>query len=222
MIDVAPSILAADFANLERDCRKVVSEQTPWLHFDAMDGVFVPNISVGIPVLKDLKKAIPKAWYDVHLMIQSPHLYVERFIEAGADIVTFHFEAESPIEKTAQQIRALGAKAGISLKPSTPMEILYPILKYFDFVLVMSVEPGFGGQSFMHESIERIQKLREEIKKQELSTIIEVDGGIDEQTAPLCVQAGAGMLVAGSSVFGAQDPKQMVETLASLKSEDME
>lgn len=222
MVDVAPSILAADFSNLERDCRKVVSKEKPWLHFDVMDGVFVPNISVGLPVLKDLKSAIPEAWYDVHLMIQKPHLYVQKFIEAGADIVTFHFEAESPIAQTAQSIRKAGAKAGISICPKTPVEELFPILHEFDLVLIMSVEPGFGGQKFMPESLEKIKQLKKEIKRKNIQLVIEVDGGVDENTAPLCVEAGIDMLVAGSAIFNAQDPQKTLSTLAALEREATE
>lgn len=217
MIDIAPSILAADFSNLERDCRKVVSPESPWLHFDVMDGVFVPNISVGLPVLKDLKKSIPEAWYDVHLMIEKPHLYVERFIEAGANIVTFHFEAESPVTETARLIKKAGAKAGISICPGTPAEELFPILEEFDLILIMSVEPGFGGQKFMPESLEKIKKIKKEIKRKNIQAIIEVDGGVDTKTAPLCVDAGADMLVAGSAIFNAQEPKKVLSELAALK-----
>lgn len=213
MVEVAPSILAADFANLERDCRQVVSPETPWLHFDVMDGIFVPNISVGLPVLAGLKKALPLARYDVHLMIQKPHLYVEEFVRAGADIVTFHYEADSPLAETAELIQAAGAKAGISLRPGTPVEALFPLLKNFDLVLVMSVEPGFGGQRFMPQALERLAALKAEAARQQQTIILEVDGGIDEDTAPLCVEAGATMLVAGSAVFGAQNPAQALQTL---------
>lgn len=221
MIDIAPSILSADFANLERDCRTVLNGNAPWLHFDVMDGIFVPNISVGIPVLKDLKNAIPEAWYDVHLMIEKPHLYIEQFAKAGADIITFHFEAQSPIEETATKIRQAGAKAGLSIRPGTPVETIFPVLKEFDFVLIMSVEPGFGGQSFMPESIERIKKLKQEIKRQNLSVVIEVDGGINVSTAKECVQAGAEMLVAGSAIFKAEKPLEMLQKLSYLESGEM-
>lgn len=213
MTQVSPSILAADFANLERACRKVVSDQNPMLHFDVMDGVFVPNISIGLPVLQSLKKAIPEAVYDVHLMIVEPLRYVEQFVKAGADYVTFHTEAGSDVAKTAAAIRALGAKAGLSLRPGTPVEELFPHLAAVDMVLVMSVEPGFGGQAFMPEAVERIAALRAEAQRQNVPILIEVDGGIDEETGPACVRAGANILVAGSAVFGAPSPQEVVDRL---------
>ncbi|MFV0412674.1 MAG: ribulose-phosphate 3-epimerase, partial [Oscillospiraceae bacterium] len=146
MVQVAPSILAANFAALQQDCEKVVSAENPLLHFDVMDGVFVPNISVGLPVLQGLHAALPVAVYDVHLMILRPLQYAEAFIKAGASMLTFHIEAESPAAETARQIRALGCKAGLSLRPGTPVESLFPLLKEVDYVLVMSVEPALGGQ----------------------------------------------------------------------------
>lgn len=214
MVQVAPSILAANFATLQQDCEKVVSAENPLLHFDVMDGVFVPNISVGLPVLQSLHSALPAAVYDVHLMILRPLQYAEAFIKAGASMLTFHIEAESPVAETTRQIRALGCKAGLSLRPGTPVETLFPLLKEVDYVLVMSVEPGFGGQKFIPESLEKITKLRREAQRQNLpGFLIEVDGGIDLQTAPACVQAGADILVAGSAVFGSQNPGQAVELL---------
>lgn len=220
MVEVAPSILAADFANLERDCRKVVSPETPWLHFDVMDGVFVPNISVGLPVLASLKKALPQARYDVHLMIQQPRLYVQRFVQAGADYVTFHCEADSPVVETARAIRAAGGKAGISLRPGTSVEQIFTVLAEFDLVLVMSVEPGFGGQSFMPQAVQRIAAIKAEAQRQGHSILIEVDGGIDQNTAPACVQAGAALLVAGSAVFGAQAPAKALWALRQAGQEE--
>lgn len=216
MAQVAPSILSADLANLEKDCRRVLGTESNILHFDVMDGLFVPNLSFGLPVLSCLKKALPEVCYDVHLMIQSPHLYVERFVEAGADIVTFHIEADSPVEDTAKAIRAKGAKSGLSLRPGTPVEKIFPFLPYLDLVLVMSVEPGFGGQSFIPEAPARIAALRQEANRIGIPLLLEVDGGINETTAALCVQAGVDILVAGSSVFGAPDPVQVVRTMQSF------
>ncbi len=213
MVQVAPSILAADFANLEKDCRRVVSVDNPMLHFDVMDGVFVPNISVGLPVLQSLKKAIPEAVYDVHLMIVKPLQYIEEFAKYGADYITFHVEAESNPVETARAIRKAGCKAGISLRPGTPVEELFPLLKEVDMVLVMSVEPGFGGQAFIPEAPRRIAAIKQEAELQGLNLLLEVDGGIDPNTAPLCKDAGVDILVAGSSVFKADNPKEMIDTL---------
>ena len=213
MVQIAPSVLAANFAALGEDCRKVVTPQNPLLHFDVMDGVFVPNISVGLPVLKDLNNALPQAQYDVHLMIVRPLAYVEAFAKAGADYITFHCEAESPLEETLCAIRAAGCKAGLSLRPGTPIERVFPYLKLADMVLIMSVEPGFGGQKFMPGAVDRIRDLRAEAVRQGVSLLIEVDGGIDDKTAPSCVRAGADILVAGSAVFGAENPGEMVQCL---------
>ena len=213
MAQVSSSILAADFANLERDCRKVVWRDNPMLHFDVMDGVFVPNLSVGVPVLESLVKALPEAVYDVHLMIIRPDKYVQAFAENGADYITIHYEADSPVRSTLRQIRQLGKKAGLSLRPGTPVEELFPLLDETDMVLVMSVEPGFGGQSFMPEAPGRIAALRAEAHRQGTPLLIEVDGGINPKTAKLCVDAGADILVAGSTVFGAEDPAAMVRQL---------
>lgn len=217
MVQVSPSILAADFANLERDCRKVLSAETPFLHFDVMDGVFVPNISVGLPVLSSLAKALPAARYDVHLMITNPARYVAAFAKAGADIITFHIEAEGNAAETARAIRAQGCRAGVSLRPGTPVEKLYPLLCEVDLVLVMSVEPGFGGQPFMPAAPGRIQNVRREAQRQNTPLLIEVDGGVDEKTAPACIRAGADILVAGSAIFGAQNPAAAARALAGAK-----
>lgn len=220
MVQVAPSILSADFANLERDCRKVVSNENPMLHFDVMDGVFVPNLSIGIPVLHSLKKALPEAVYDVHLMIIDPLRYVPQFAGAGADYITFHLEAQSAVPETAAAIRATGTKVGLSLRPSTPVEDIFPYLRQIDMVLVMSVEPGFGGQTFMPEAVQRIAALRAEARRLGTPLLIEVDGGIDADTAPDCVRAGADILVAGSSVFKNPDPGHMVSLLRQVGEEE--
>lgn len=213
---VAPSILAADFANLERDCRRVVTADNNWLHFDVMDGVFVPNLSIGVPVLQSLKKALPEAYYDVHLMIVDPQKYIGAFQKAGADGITVHYEADSPVEETLRAIRAAGCRAGLSLRPKTPVEALYPLLSLCDMVLVMSVEPGFGGQAFIPEAPARIAALRAEALRQNTPLLIEVDGGINEKTGALCTAAGADVLVAGSSVFGAASPADAVKALRAV------
>lgn len=216
MPQIAPSILAADFAHLADDCQKVCSPDNAMLHFDVMDGVFVPNISFGLPVLASLKKALPQAIYDVHLMITDPGRYLADFAKAGADLLTFHIEAEGEALALAREIRALGCKAGVSLRPATPLETLYPLLKEVDMVLVMSVEPGFGGQSFRPEAPARLAALRKEAQRQGTPLLLEVDGGIGPETGRLCVEAGADILVAGSVVFGAENPAKMVEILRKL------
>lgn len=213
MLQVAPSILSADFANLAQDCTPLLSKDNRMLHFDVMDGLFVPNISVGLPVLRSLKAALPDAIYDVHLMIQRPLEYVEEFAKAGADYITFHVEAESPIEETLEAIHHTGAKAGISLRPGTPVDALFPYLDAVDLILVMSVEPGFGGQAFMPEAPRRIAALRKEAERQGTALLLEVDGGINADTAPLCARAGVDILVAGNAVFKADDPAKMIQML---------
>lgn len=177
-----------------------------WVHIDVMDGVFVPNISFGFPVLKAIRKATKKC-LDVHLMIVCPERYVERFVEAGADIVTFHYEAVEDVKAVAAMIRKAGAKAGVSIKPATQPEVLRELLAEVDMVLVMSVEPGFGGQSFMPESLDKVRTLRGMAVEQGLELLIEVDGGISSHNARLLFDAGADALVAGNAVFGAPDPE---------------
>lgn len=202
---VAPSMLSADFGHLERDTRMIDRSAAEWVHIDVMDGVFVPNISFGFPVLKAIRKVTRKL-LDVHLMIVEPERYAARFAEAGADLVTFHFEATDDPAACIGLIRGAGAKAGVSIKPATPPEVLRDILPLVDLVLVMSVEPGFGGQSFMPASFEKIRQLRTMARERGLDTIIEVDGGISSHNARELYEAGADVLVAGSSVFGAMDP----------------
>ena len=207
---IAPSVLSADFGNLERDIKMLDRSQAEWVHIDVMDGVFVPNISFGFPLMKPMRKATNKV-LDVHLMIVAPEKYVTRFVEAGADYVTFHYEATENIEECIELIRKAGAKVGISIKPGTSPEVLDELLPKLDMVLVMSVEPGFGGQKFMPSSIEKCEYLTR--KKQELSLndlIIEVDGGISASNSRLLFDAGAEALVAGSSVFGAESPEQAI------------
>jgi ribulose-phosphate 3-epimerase len=207
---VAPSILSADFANLEKEIKAVAAAGADWIHVDVMDGHFVPNLTIGVPVVKSLKKISPLP-LDVHLMIEKPERYVEDFIKAGADYLTIHVEATKDPASVLRKITALGAKAGITLRPGTPVESVLPLLNLCDLVLVMTVEPGFGGQSFMHDQIAKITALRAEIRKQHLNCLIEVDGGINAETAKLC--ADADVFVAGSYVFG----RNYAEGIATLK-----
>lgn len=209
---VAPSMLSADFGHLDRDTRTVDRSAAEWIHIDVMDGLFVPNISFGFPVLKAIRRASAKC-LDVHLMIVEPERYVERFVKAGADVVTFHFEAARDIPACIDLIRRAGARVGISLKPATPVAVLRDILPLVDMVLIMSVEPGFGGQSFMPASLQKVAELRAMIREQGLATLIEVDGGISAANARALYDAGADILVAGSSVFGAADPEQEISHL---------
>lgn len=207
MTKVAASILSADFANLHKDCARLLEAGADVMHFDVMDGHFVPNISYGAPVLTCLHAALPDVFYDVHLMISDPARYAADFAKAGADLITFHLEAvPDTVEEVIAAIRATGCQVGISIRPGTPVEAVFPYLGVVDLILVMSVEPGFGGQKFMPAAVEKIAAIRAEAQRRGLSTDIEVDGGIDAATAPLCAAAGANVLVAGSAVFGAKDP----------------
>ena len=203
---ISPSMLSADFGNLERDTKMIDRSAAEWVHIDVMDGVFVPNISFGFPVMKPIRKATNKV-LDVHLMIVEPEKYVRRFVEAGADYVTFHYEATDDIEGCIKAIREAGAKVGISIKPATEAAALTDILSKVDLVLVMSVEPGFGGQSFIDGSLDKIRDLAKMRREQGLDFIIEVDGGISAKNAAEVFYAGAEALVAGSAVFGAADPE---------------
>ena len=216
MAMVSPSILSADFAHLGSDCRAVLDAGAQMLHYDVMDGHFVPNISFGVPVLKSLHKALPDAFYDVHLMIDDPLTYAEPFAKAGASLITFHLECGCDTAATLARIKALGCKTGLSVKPHTSVQALFPYLDQLDLALVMSVEPGFGGQKFMPMALDKIRALREEIDRRGLSCLVEVDGGVDAVTGPACVEAGADVLVAGSAVFGAADPTAAVAGLKAL------
>ena len=204
MIKIAPSILAADFANLERDIQKV--RTADYLHVDVMDGLFVPNISIGLPVVQSIR-AVTDMTLDVHLMIDRPVRYVERFCRAGADIVTVHVEADSQ-ENTRQAletVRAQGKRAGVVLKPGTPTEAALPFLELCSMVLVMTVEPGFGGQKFMEDMMPKLRRLRQWIDERGLDCELEVDGGVDPVTCMTVIANGASVLVAGSAVYKAQD-----------------
>ncbi|MFV8258926.1 ribulose-phosphate 3-epimerase [Bdellovibrio bacteriovorus] len=207
---VAPSILSADFANLEKEIKAVAQAGADWIHVDVMDGRFVPNITIGIPVVKALKKVSPLP-LDVHLMIEEPERYVEEFVKAGSDYLTIHVESTKDAAGTLKRIRELGAKPGITLRPRTAVEEVLPLLPLCDLVLVMTVEPGFGGQSFMNDQVAKITRLRQEISSKNLSCLIEVDGGINAETAKICHEAD--VFVAGSYVFG----KEYGSAIASLK-----
>lgn len=203
---VAPSMLSADFGHLDRDTRMIDRSAAQWVHIDVMDGVFVPNISFGFPVMKPIRRATEKL-LDVHLMIVEPEKYVARFVEAGADLVTFHYEATADPAACAEAIRCAGAKVGISIKPATPVEVLRGLLPTVDLVLVMSVEPGFGGQSFIPGSLDKVRELRRLCDELGVRPVVEIDGGISAANAAEVFAAGVDAVVAGSAVFKAADPE---------------
>ena len=212
---VSPSLLSADFLNLGRDVEMVNESAAGWMHLDIMDGVFVPNISYGLPIVSQVKKIARKP-LDVHLMIVQPERYVEAFRQAGADILTVHLEASTHLHRTLQHIKSVGMKAGVALNPHTPVNSLEDIIQDIDVVLVMSVNPGFGGQSFIEHSLKKVEKLKRLIEQTGSSALIEVDGGVNLQTGQQLVAAGANALVAGSFVFNSADPKTTIEELSKL------
>lgn len=214
---IAPSLLSADFSDLRTEMKKVTDAGADWLHVDVMDGNFVPNLTLGMPIIKSLKPhaTVP---LDVHLMIEKPERYIEEFIRAGSDYLTLHIESTTELESSLKKIRGLGAKAGITLRPGTDLNTIKPSLPLVDLVLVMTVEPGFGGQSFMQEQVQKIRTLREWRESEKLAYLIEVDGGVAPDTAPICVQAGADVLVAGSAVFrGEKTTENYRKNIQALK-----
>jgi ribulose-phosphate 3-epimerase len=213
---VAPSILAADFANLEREVKMLNDSEADWIHVDVMDGVFVPNISFGIPVLKAIKKHAQKP-LDVHLMIVEPEKFVQDFREAGADSITLHYEACRNLHRNIQQIKALGCKAGVAINPHTGVAGLKDIIQDVDLILIMSVNPGFGGQKFIENTYSKIEELKTLIGDRNAHALIEVDGGINEQNAGSLLGAGANMLVAGNFVFSSPNPKEVILGLKGMK-----
>ena len=212
---VSPSLLAADFGNLEKDIRMVNKSQADWLHLDIMDGVFVPNISFGFPVLEAVRKLSEKP-LDVHLMIIDPDRYIERFRDAGASVLTVQYEACTHLQRTVSEIKELGMKAGVALNPHTPVSLLKNILRYIDMVLIMTVNPGFGGQKFIMESYSKIEEVREMIDSAGYEILVQVDGGIDTTNAAKLVKAGVNVLVAGNSVFSSPDPSGTIQRLKNL------
>lgn len=212
-IIISPSILSADFVNLERDIKRIEEAGADWVHIDVMDGHFVPNITIGIPVVKAIK-GITKLPLDVHLMIENPEKYIGAFAKAGADIITIHYEAcEDTLKENIDLIRACNVKVGVSIKPKTSQERLYPYLKDIDLALVMTVEPGFGGQEFLHHCAMKIPKIREQVSD---NFIIQVDGGINNITSKICTSLGANSLVAGSYIYGSSDIKASINSLKNI------
>lgn len=212
MFEIAPSILSADFARLAEEIRAVEAGGAGVLHVDVMDGHFVPNITIGLPVVKSLRK-VTELPLDSHLMIEEPGRYAVQFVEAGADMVSIHVEADDHLQRTLTSIREAGAKAGVAINPATPLVMLEEALPYADFVLLMSVNPGFGGQKFVPTSMDKLRRLRRMIDDRGLKTRIEIDGGIDAENVAEVVEAGAEILVAGSAIYGKNDPAAAVREL---------
>jgi ribulose-phosphate 3-epimerase len=212
---IAPSLLASNFLRLEDECKMLNESDANWYHLDVMDGRFVPNISYGMPIIQQLRKVTTKI-FDVHLMIEEPERYAEDFKKAGADRLTVHIEACRHLHRNLQQIHALGMKTGVALNPATPVDLLTDVLQDIDTVLIMSVNPGFGGQEFISHTLQKIRNLRRMIHDRGLPTLIEIDGGVTVDNAAMIVRSGADVLVAGSTVFHSKDPKATIHTLKNI------
>lgn len=215
-IIISPSLLSADFLHLSKDIEMVNNSEAEWFHIDVMDGVFVPNISYGMSIISQIKTMARKP-LDVHLMIVQPERYIEQFRKCGADILTVHLEASTHLHRTLQQIKACGMKAGVALNPHTPVQLLEDIISEIDVVLIMSVNPGFGGQSFIEHSVDKVRKLQKLIKETNSHALIEIDGGVNYETGKRLVEAGADALVAGSFVFHSASPIETIKGLTRLK-----
>ncbi len=210
---IAPSVLAADFANLQRDIEMINNSEADWFHIDIMDGVFVPNISFGMPVLRDIAKHATKT-IDVHLMIVDPDRYIKTFADLGSNILTVHYEACTHLHRTLQAIKAEGMKAGVAINPHTNVDLLEDVIRDIDLVCIMSVNPGFGGQSFIENTYKKVKQLKEIITRNNANTLIEIDGGVTNKNAKKLIDAGADVLVAGSFVFKSENP---IHTIKNLK-----
>ncbi len=215
---IAPSVLAADFANLQRDIEMINKSEADWFHIDIMDGVFVPNISFGMPVLRDIAKHANKT-IDVHLMIVDPDRYIKTFADLGSDVLTVHYEACTHLHRTLQAIKAEGMKAGVAINPHTNVSLLEDVINDIDLVCIMSVNPGFGGQSFIENTYKKVKQLREIITANNADTLIEIDGGVTNKNAKQLVDAGADVLVAGSFVFKSTNPTQTIQELKEIINE---
>ncbi len=215
MIKISPSILACDYANMQSEFEKMKDCGADWLHLDVMDGHFVPNITLGAPIIKCMRKH-SNLVFDAHLMISNPIDYIKDFVDAGCDIITFHVESNSDIAQTIDLILSLGCKAGLTVKPGTDLSDVLPHLEKLSMVLIMTVEPGFGGQSFMADMMPKVRQIRDEITKRGLDIDVQVDGGVGENNAHIVAEAGANVIVAGSAVFGSKDPAKTIENIKQI------